>query len=205
MTETLISFILATTVLAISPGPDNIFVLTQSIVYGKKKGLAIVAGLMTGCLVHTSLVAFGVSVILKENEQIFWTIKILGATYLLYLAYRVYRSDGQIQFSVEKNNSGYSIGKLFRIGFLMNVLNPKVTLFFLALLPQFLFSSSVNVLLQFYVLGFLFILVSSIIFGAIAVFAGELAEKIKSYPRAGWYLKWLQIIVFVGIALFILV
>ncbi len=205
MAETLISFIIATAALAISPGPDNIFVLTQSIVYGKKKGLAIVAGLMAGCLVHTSLVAFGVSVILKENQQVFWAIKILGAVYLLYLAYRVYQSDAKIQFSVKNEKGSKSYGKLFRIGFLMNVLNPKVTLFFLALLPQFLFSSSIAVLWQFYILGFLFIAVSFIVFGAIAVFAGQLAKKIRNYPRAGWYLKWLQIIVFVGIAIFILV
>ena len=205
MGETIVSFIFATAVLAISPGPDNIFVLTQSIVYGKKKALAIVGGLMTGCLIHTSLVAFGVSVIIKENEAVFLVIKILGAAYLLYLAYLVYKSDAEINFSVQDKKSSKSSAKLFRIGFLMNVLNPKVTLFFLALLPQFLFSSSMPVLWQFYLLGFLFIAVSFIVFGAIAVFAGQLAKSIRQNPQTGWYLKWLQIVVFVGIAIFILI
>ena len=96
MVETLFSFALATSILAVSPGPDNIFVLTQSIVNGKKYGLATVFGLISGCLVHTTLLAFGVSAILKNAENLFFTIKLFGAIYLLYLAYKVYKSDAKI-------------------------------------------------------------------------------------------------------------
>ena len=96
MFETLLSFVFATATLAISPGPDNIFVLTQSIVNGKKYGLATVAGLMTGCIIHTTLVAFGVSEIINQNPKLFLIIKLLGAGYLLYLAYQVYKSDAKI-------------------------------------------------------------------------------------------------------------
>jgi threonine/homoserine/homoserine lactone efflux protein len=101
MLEILLSFIFATAVLAISPGPDNIFVLTQSIVNGKKFGMATVFGLMTGCIIHTSLVAFGISAILKQHENLFFMIKAIGAAYLLYLAYQVYKSDAKIAFSTE--------------------------------------------------------------------------------------------------------
>lgn len=94
--------------------------------------------------------------------------------------------------------------QLFKQGFLMNVLNPKVSLFFLALFPGFLFSNTLNEITQFYVLGFLFMAVSFIIFSSIAVLAGSISIYIKQHSHIGNYLKWLQIIVFVGIAVFIL-
>ncbi|TMM31063.1 LysE family translocator [Polaribacter aestuariivivens] len=204
MLETLISFVVATSVLAVSPGPDNIFVLTQSIVNGKKFGLATVFGLMTGCIIHTTLVAFGVSTIIKENENLFLIIKILGASYLLYLAYQVYKSNSEILISTE-NVPQRSTTQLFKTGFLMNVLNPKVTIFFLAFFPQFLFSSEMSTILQFYILGFLFILVSFMIFGSIAVLAGKVSTYLKQHKKTGLYLKWAQIIVFVMIAVLILI
>ncbi|MCF2873867.1 MULTISPECIES: LysE family translocator [unclassified Tenacibaculum] len=203
MIETLISFVLATGTLAFSPGPDNIFVLTQSIVNGKKYGLATVAGLMTGCIIHTTLVAFGVSEIINQNPKLFFIIKLLGAGYLLYLAYQVYGSDAKIAFSTE-NVEKKTTFELFKKGFWMNVLNPKVTIFFLAFFPQFLFSDSLSNVLQFYVLGGLFILTSFVIFSTIAVLAGTISESIKKNAQIGVYLKWAQIIVFVGIAVLIL-
>ncbi|MCG7502182.1 LysE family translocator [Tenacibaculum sp. Mcav3-52] len=203
MLETLISFVLATATLAISPGPDNIFVLTQSIVNGKKYGLATVAGLMTGCIIHTTLVAFGVSEIIKQNPNLFFIIKLFGAGYLLYLAFQVYKSDAKIAFSTE-NVQKKSTMQLFKTGFWMNVLNPKVTIFFLAFFPQFLFSDSLSNVLQFYVLGGLFILTSFLIFSSIAILAGKISNYIKRHKKVGIYLKWAQIVVFIGIAMLIL-
>lgn len=203
MTEILISFVFSTAALAISPGPDNIFVLTQSIVNGKKFGLATVLGLMTGCIIHTTLVAFGVSEVLKRNENLFFIIKLLGAAYLLYLAYQVYRSDADIAFSTD-NVQQKTTFELFKTGFWMNVLNPKVTIFFLAFFPQFLFSKTISTVIQFYVLGGLFILTSFTIFSSIALLAGSISDYIKQHSKVGLYLKWLQIIVFVAIAIFIL-
>ncbi len=203
MFETLISFALSTAALAISPGPDNIFVLTQSIVNGKKFGIATVLGLMTGCIIHTTLVAFGVSEAIKANENIFLVIKLFGAGYLLYLSYLVYNSDTKIAFSTE-NVEKKSTLELFKTGFWMNILNPKVTIFFLAFFPQFLFSKTTSTVIQFYVLGGIFILVSFIIFSLIAILAGSISDLIKKNENVGVYLKWLQIVVFVGIAIFIL-
>lgn len=203
MLQTLISFAFATFFLAISPGPDNIFVLTQSIANGKKAGLLTVFGLMSGCLIHTTLIAFGVSVIIKENENIFIFIKILGASYLLYLAFKVYKSDAKLVLSNQIVKKTTSI-QLFKKGFIMNVLNPKVTLFFLALFPQFLFSSSIPTSVQFYVLGFIFILVSFIVFASISLLAARVSIFIREKPSIGLYLKWTQIIVFTAIAFMIL-
>ncbi|SEB50391.1 Threonine/homoserine/homoserine lactone efflux protein [Tenacibaculum sp. MAR_2009_124] len=203
MIETLISFVFATVTLAVSPGPDNIFVLTQSIVNGRKYGLATVAGLMTGCIIHTTLVAFGVSEVIKRNESLFFIIKLFGAAYLLYLAYKVYKSDAKIVFSTD-NIDHKSTTELFKTGFWMNVLNPKVTIFFLAFFPQFLFSDEISTVIQFYVLGGLFIVTSFLIFGGIALLAGSISNYLKQNAKVGVYLKWTQIIVFVSIAALIM-
>ena len=202
--ETLISFILAVSILAISPGPDNIFVLMQSVVHGKKYGLATIIGLMTGCIVHTIFVAVGISTIIKENNTIFLVIKILGAVYLLYLAYNVITGGSEISMSTEKIDKKTPF-QLFKIGFIMNVLNPKVTLFFLALFPGFLFSEILPISLQFYTLGALFILVSFVVFSLIAILGGTISEKIKTSKNIGVWLQWMQVFVFIGIAVFILI
>lgn len=204
MLETLLSFVLATVILSLSPGPDNIFVLTQSIVNGKKFGLATVFGLISGCLVHTTLLAFGVSAIIKQSENLFFTIKLFGAIYLLYLAFKVYQSDASI-ILVKGNVENKTTAQLFKQGFIMNVLNPKVSIFFLAFFPGFLFSDSISTVIQFYILGIIFMLVSLIIFSTIAILASVIAEKIKENKNIALYLKWTQIVVFVLIAVFILV
>jgi threonine/homoserine/homoserine lactone efflux protein len=201
--ETLLSFALATLILAISPGPDNIFVLTQSIVNGKKYGLATVLGLISGCLVHTTLLAFGVSLVIKQSETLFFIIKLFGAFYLFYLAYKVYKSDATILLSNE-NIKQKTTKQLFKQGFIMNVLNPKVSIFFLAFFPGFLFSETLSSVLQFYILGFIFMTVSLVIFSSIAILAGLISIRIKENSKIGLYLKWLQIVVFVSISIFIL-
>jgi len=201
--DILISFALATSVLAISPGPDNIYVLVQSITNGKSYGLATVCGLITGCIVHTTLLAFGVSALIKANESLFFGIKILGALYLLHLAYKVYISDSQLDLDTN-TVAKKSLKGLFIQGFFMNVLNPKVTIFFLAFFPGFLFSETMSTVTQFYILGAVFMLVSFIIFSMISLLAGQIKTYIQEYENFGLILKWLQIIVFIGIAVFIL-
>jgi len=202
--EVLISFVIAVSLLAISPGPDNIFVLMQSVIYGKKYGLATILGLMTGCIVHTIFLAVGISAIIKNNSNLFFAIKLFGALYLLFLVYKVYNSSSEISFSADKIEKKSSF-QLFKIGFIMNVLNPKVTIFFLALFPGFLFTETLPLSLQFFILGALFILVSFIVFSIIAILGGTISDKIKKNKNIGIWLQWLQIFVFVGIAIFILV
>ncbi len=200
--EILIAFITASAALAISPGPDNIYVLMQGMVNGSRSGLATTAGLISGCIVHTTLLAFGLSLIIAKNETLYAGIKILGAAYLLYLAYQVWRSSPDVQLggSVPKKTGT----ALFRQGFIMNVLNPKVTIFFLAFFPGFLFHDSWSNTVQFYVLGLLFMAVSFIIFAAIAVSAARIARYFRQHPGTGLLLKWLQILVFTGIAAYLL-
>ena len=107
MIETLLSFSIATLALAIAPGPDNIYVLTQALVNGTKSGIATTAGLISGCIVHTTLLAFGISAIITASSDLFYGIKVLGACYLLFLAYKVYRSDETISLSENAPSKSY--------------------------------------------------------------------------------------------------
>lgn len=200
--ETLISFAFATAALAISPGPDNIYVLVQSITNGVKYGMATVAGLISGCIVHTTLLAFGLSAIIKNNTTVYTAIKIFGAAYLLYLAFKVFKSHQGISLSGEAPKK--SLWQLFKQGVVMNVLNPKVTIFFLAFFPGFLFSDDLSKVVQFYVLGFIFMAVSFVIFSTIALASGSIAKFTNENKRVNVFFKWLQILVFVGIAVYIL-
>ena len=197
----LMSFSLATLFLAISPGPDNLFVLTQSLAHGKKQGIAIVLGLLSGCVVHTTLLAFGVSSWITQYKTLFFIIKCLGAAYLFFLAYQVLRHPANLTLQTPSQTTKFS--KLYKQGVLMNLLNPKVMLFFLAFFPGFLWKSS-QVVLQFYILGLVFIIVSFIVFGSIAVFAAALSKVLLKNPYAGIVLKYLQVFVFVGIGIYIL-
>ncbi|MFD0864153.1 LysE family translocator [Sungkyunkwania multivorans] len=201
--EIILSFLVASILLTLSPGPDNIYVLTQGMVHGKKYGIVTTLGLVSGILVHTTLVAFGVSAIIKKSETIFFVIKLLGALYLFYLAYQVIRSEPAIRVN-KALAPRKDLFQLYRQGFIMNVLNPKVTIFFLAFFPSFLFSETLSNIVQFYVLGVLFMLQALLIFGLIAILAGTIAEFLKKHRNTGVVLKWMQIFVFIGIGVFIL-
>ncbi|QAA81146.1 LysE family translocator [Aequorivita sp. H23M31] len=202
MIETLISFALATFILALSPGPDNIYVLTQSLANGTKSGIATTAGLISGCIVHTTLLAFGISAILTASENIFYAIKVLGACYLLYLAYKVYKSNSNISLANDAPKKSYF--QLFKIGVVMNLVNPKVMIFFLAFFPGFLWDKNENIIVQFYILGAIFMIISFLTFSSIAALAGRISKFVHRGKEVGIFLKWLQIIVFVGIAFYIL-
>ena len=203
MVEALLSFAVATCVLALSPGPDNMYVLTQSMVNGRRSALATTAGLISGCIVHTTLLAFGISAVIMTNPSLFFGIKVLGVLYLLYLAYAVFKSDATLKFSENAPKKGY--GQLFKQGVLMNLLNPKVMLFFLALFPQFLWEPERETVLQFYILGSTFMLVSFVVFATIALLGGSVSTFLNKNKHAGIFFKWLQILVFLAIAAFMLV
>ena len=201
--EILISFCLATAALAFSPGPDNIFVLVQSLTNGRASGIAVVCGLISGCIVHTTLVAFGAAALIKSNDYVFLGLKILGAGYMVYLAIQAYNSANELVLE-SQNIRRRSFSKLFKTGFIMNVINPKVSIFFLAFFPAFLFSDEMGTVMQFYILGFLFMIVSFLIFTAIAILAGTISKFSTKNPGVGKLLKWIQIAVFLGIGLLIL-
>ena len=198
--QILVSFTMASIVLALSPGPDNLFVLIQSARYGKKSGMAVIVGLMSGCLIHTSVVAFGLSIFIESNENFYLILKIFGCIYMLFLAFKAYKSKVELNTCRQK----ISTSVLFKQGFVMNLLNPKVSIFFLAFFPAFLFSNTMSLFTQFYTLGFLFIISSFIVFSAYATFSNYFSKLFFKSNKRLLVLKRLQTGFFVGIAILIL-
>ncbi|GAB7086802.1 LysE family translocator [Marinifilum fragile] len=179
--EMILSFLTASVVLSIMPGPDNIFVLTESVSSGQRTGLAISLGLSLGVLVHTSAAALGLSIIIQQSALVFSIIKYMGAAYLFYLAISALRSKGEgIQDESIKQEVPMGAFKLVRKGFLMNVLNPKVSLFFIAFLPQFISKSGIAISVQMIVLGIIFMIQALIVFSLIAILSGRLNRYLNS-------------------------
>lgn len=202
MINSIIEFLIASILLTISPGPDIIYVLVIGIRKGFKDAFLLSFGLVSGIIIHTSLVAFGISTIIKTSPIVFLGIKLLGAMYLLYLAYKVYKAPAEIQ--IDLSPAEKSKKRFFMQGFWMNVLNPKVTLFFMAFLPAFLWDKENGQVFQFYVLGVLFMLQALVIFGFVALLAGRFYKVLTKYPKSSAILKYLQIFVFIFIALYII-
>lgn len=197
--ETISAFFLASALLAIVPGPDNVFVLTQSALHGKLSGLVVVFGLCTGLLVHTGAVAFGVAVLFQASALAFTLLKVIGAGYLLYLAWQILRaSPEQIHMN---NNSQRSLATLYRRGIIMNVTNPKVSIFFLAFLPQFADPERGSISLQMIALGGIFIVATILVFGAVAMVGGALGDWLNRSIRAQKIMNWVAGTVFIGLAL----
>lgn len=202
MTNSIVEFIIASVLLTISPGPDIIYVLVIGIRKGFRDGLLLTFGLVSGIIIHTSLVGFGISGLIKASPNLFLIIKLSGALYLLYLAYKVYKSPADIE--IELLNTKISKQSYFVQGFWMNVLNPKVTLFFMAFLPVFLWDNDQRQILQFYILGLIFMAQALIIFGIVALLAGKFYHILNKYPKSAFILKYLQIFVFIFIAIYII-
>lgn len=192
------TFLLASVVLALAPGPDNIFVLTQSALYGRLAGIFVVLGLCSGLIVHTCAVALGVAVIFQTSAFAFTLLKVFGASYLVYLAYGAFRAKPS-EIAGEGMAGGY--GKLYMRGIVMNVTNPKVSIFFLAFLPQFADPARGTVSLQIVALGFLFMVATVVVFGAIALLAGSLGALLRKSEKIQNYLNKFAAVVFLGLAL----
>ena len=172
--ETISAFFIASVLLAVAPGPDNLFVLTQSALHGKLSGIMVVSGLCTGLLVHTGAVALGVAVIFQASALAFTMLKLAGAGYLVYLAWGVFRATPErISMTGGQDNS---LGVLYRRGIIMNVTNPKVSIFFLALLPQFADPNRGPISLQMVLLGGIFIIATILVFGFAALIGGTLGD-----------------------------
>lgn len=197
--ENIIMFLSTSIILAYTPGPDNIFVLTQSILSGKKAGFKVILGMSTGIIVHTLIATFGIAVIFKTSMLAFNMLKVIGIAYLLFLAYKAFKSGESIINT--DNDKKVSSLVLFRKGLIMNISNPKVSMFFMAFLPQFTDPSAGNITTQLIMLGFLFILVTIICFGSIAILAGLIGNWINKTEKRQIILNKLAGFVFISLAL----
>ena len=200
--ETLGAFLAASVVMGLAPGPDILFVLTQSALYGARAGFATTCGLITGLFVHITAVSLGVAALFQSSETAFNVLKFAGAAYLLYLAWLSFRS-GTSKASLQRAQfPGY--GTLYRRGVIMNITNPKGTLFFLAFLPQFCAPERGSVALQVMELGLLFMLAAFLVFTAVSALGGRLAHWFNSSPRGQMLMHRVAGLVFVALAVMLI-
>ena len=193
--DQILLFLISSLVLTLMPGPDILFVLNQSL-ENKKSGFLISIGLCSGLVIHTLILMFGLSVFIETNEYLINYLKYFGALYLFYLAYVEFQT--KLNKEIESNSTN-----LFFRGLYMNLVNPKVLLFFIAYFPNFLFSETISVSLQFLILGLIFILQALIIFFIVSIASNNLSSYLKIDIR-NKKLTYFKSIVFIVIGLLIL-
>lgn len=195
---TLLYFLGASVALTLAPGPDNIFVMTQGIARGRKPAIVTALGMCSGISVHTTAAAFGISAVFYSSVIAFNIVKYAGATYLLYLAWKTLKERSAIKLALADDRPASA---LFKRGFIMNVLNPKVAMFFLAFLPQFVTPSTRHFALEMLLLGFIFMAQAVVIFCLIGYFSGSIGSFLLSRPRIAKYFDWLTAGVFASLGI----
>lgn len=198
-TTQLLLFMSASFILAITPGPDIVYTLTRGITQGRKAALYAAFGFNFGILFHTAFAAFGLSAILRTSALAYQGVKYAGAAYLVYLGIQTWRHRGEAL--VAGKGEVVNVMTIFRQTVVCNVLNPKVALFFLAFLPQFVNPAQGNVGMQMCMLGFIFMLVSFPVFAALAMFSGAIGNRLKTSPQIERRLKSIAGGVFVSMGL----
>jgi threonine/homoserine/homoserine lactone efflux protein len=199
----ILAFSVATVVLAITPGPDMALQLSRAINYGRGHGIAAMFGAMTGIMVHTTLVAFGISVLIIAAPPLFLGLKIIGAVYLLWLAYQAIVHGGGLRIA-EAARKPPTVWQSFATGVGINLLNPKVVLFFVTFLPQFVEAHDPAATGKLFFLGAEFVLLS-IPLGVATVFAAEwLAAAFKRTKWVERVLNWSFAAIFTAFAATIL-
>ncbi|WP_374359660.1 LysE family translocator [Pseudoduganella danionis] len=202
--EQLIGFLGAAMLITVSPGPDNLMVLSVGMSRGRRQGMVFGLGCALGCLSHTLLATLGVSALIKASPLAFGALKLLGGGYLIWLGIGALRSRG----GARVEGSGLpqeSLGQLFAKGLFANAINPKVVLFFLSFLPQFVLAERGDVSWQTAQLGVLFTLQGVVIFGLLGYFSGSVGSWINRHPGAGMWMDRVAGAIFVGLGLKLLV
>lgn len=186
----LLLFAMAAIVLAITPGPNMLYLISRTLSQGKKAGFISLMGVMCGFLFHIVLVSFGLTAILFTIPYAYAVLKWTGALYLVYLAFQALKPNSKNIFDVEQSVKTDSPSKLFSIGFLTNVLNPKVAVFYLSLFPQFIKPAYGSILTQSLMLGITQLLVSFINNFLIILFAAKMATFFQRQPLWVKVQKW---------------
>lgn len=202
--EQLFSFLLAAMLITASPGPDNLMVLSMGISKGRRHGMAFGLGCALGCLSHTVLAAIGVSALIAASPAAFTALKVCGGLYLIWLGIKALRSRGGAHVG-DVSQAEDSLWRLFFKGVFANAINPKVVLFFLSFLPQFVVASHGHVAAQTALLGVTFTLQAAVLFGLLGYFAGAIGQWLQRRPRAGLWLDRLAGAVFVALGLRLIV
>ncbi|MBA3013285.1 MAG: LysE family translocator [Proteobacteria bacterium] len=199
--ENYTGFIIAAIILNLTPGVDTMYILTRSIAQGRRAGLVSVAGIMTGCVVHVLGAAFGLSLILSASARAFALIKWAGALYLIFLGIKTLMDKTTAFETIQARFTKGDLIKIYRQGVITNVLNPKVALFFLSFLPQFINPAAAQGPLPFLVLGTTFLVTGSIWCLILTRTAARMTDTLRNNRRIGLVLQKISGIIFIGFGL----
>lgn len=200
----LTGFIATSALLTLMPGPDILYVLSQGLTRGRRPAIAVSLGLASGLLVHTTAAAAGLSLVISRSPVALEAIKYAGVAYLLYLGFKSLAGRNKSQRNDTPRQAAHAprrFGSLYRTGVTMNLLNPKVILFFLALFPQFLDPESATPRADIFVLGGVFAAVAATIFSTVSVLSGFLGERFSAERLSGAAVGWINAVVYCAIAL----
>jgi len=198
--NTLFLFLISSLTLTLLPGPDLLFVVSTSLARGWKKGVLVGLGLCSGLILHTALLVLGVGTFLGRLPEGVRALELLGALYLLFIAYGVWNSS---QNSLKSNSKKQGVERLYFTGFIMNLTNPKVSLFFISFFPGFLFSEALSYTLQFLILGGIFFVQALVVFTASAIFVSFLGQRLQNFGSQSLWNK-VQAAVLLVIALLLI-
>ncbi len=196
--EQFLGFLAAAVLITVSPGPDNLMVLGFGMSRGRAAGIAFGLGCGFGCLSHTVLAALGVSALIAASPLAFTLLKVCGGLYLVWMGVQALRSRGGVNVSGARGPDA-SLRRLFAKGLLANAINPKVALFFLSFLPQFVVAGHGHVGWQTVQLGVTFTLQAAILFGLLGYFSGVIGQWLQRHARAGVWLDRLAGTIFVAL------
>ena len=196
--EQFLGFLAAAVLITVSPGPDNLMVLGFGMSRGRAQGIAFGLGCGFGCLSHTALAALGVSALIAASPMAFMALRIGGGLYLVWLGIRALRSSGQVRVAAMRD-ADEPLSRLFARGLLANAINPKVVLFFLSFLPQFIVAGRGHVGWQTAQLGLVFTVQAALLFGLLGYFSGSVGQWLQRHARAGTWLDRLAGTIFVAL------
>lgn len=198
--EQFFAFLAAAMLITASPGPDNLMVLSTGIARGRSRGVVFGLGCAFGCLSHTVLAAIGVSALIAASPLAFLALKVCGGLYLVWMGVQALRSRGGISLG-QARAADESLRRLFAKGLLANAINPKVALFFLSFLPQFVVAGNGHAGAQTVLLGLTFTLQAALLFGLLGYFSGAIGQWLQGNARAGVWLDRVAGTIFVALGL----
>ena len=198
--NTLFLFLISSLTLTLLPGPDLLFVVSTSLARGWKKGVLVGLGLCSGLILHTALLVLGVGTFFERLPEGVRALELLGALYLLFIAYGVWNSS---QNSLKSNSKKQGVERLYFTGFIMNLTNPKVSLFFISFFPGFLFSDALSYTLQFLFLGGIFFVQALVVFSVSAILVSLLGQRVQNFGSQSLWNK-VQAAVLLAIALLLI-
>jgi threonine/homoserine/homoserine lactone efflux protein len=197
--ENYFGFIIAGVILNLTPGSDTMYILTRSIAQGKKAGYFSVYGIVTGGLIHTMFASFGLSMILAKSALAFSIVKYCGVVYLIYLGIKMIADNSSAIERKDSEIERLNLKKIYRQGVLTNVLNPKVALFFLAFLPQFIDPDYVQGAIPFLILGLTFMTTGTIWCLFLAYSSSMITGTLRKNDKIGKIMQKLSGLIFIGL------